>query len=183
MLIRLKDIKEQGLSLEFAEDAECFPAVVELFADREIEILQPIWTKLRAIRVGDMIEVQGSSSTRVRFPCSRCLSAQEIPVESHYELTFVKQLPPVTEEEVAEEIELRAEEMGLVEFHGDEIDLKEAIQEQVILALPLRALCNDACRGLCPQCGANLNEAGCQCPPSEFRNKFSLLKEFKPEKK
>jgi uncharacterized protein len=182
MQIRLKDIKEQGLSLEFAEDAQSFPAVVELFADRDIEILQPIWTKLRALRVGDMVEVQGNSTTRVKLPCSRCLSVQEVPIEAHYDLTFVKQLPPVTEEEDAEEIELRAEEMGLVEFQGEEIDLREAIQEQVILALPLRALCDEACRGLCPQCGANLNEAGCQCPPSEFRNKFSVLKEFKPEK-
>lgn len=183
MLIRLKDIKDQGLSLEFAEDAQSFPAVVELFADQEIEILQPISTRLRATRVGDMVEVQGHSTTRVKLPCSRCLSALEVPVEANYELTFVKQLPPVTVEEDAEEVELSAEEMGLVEFHGEEIDLREAIQEQVILALPLRALCDEACRGLCPQCGANLNETGCQCPPSEFRNKFSILKEFKPEKK
>jgi uncharacterized protein len=183
MLIRLKDIKDQGLTLEFAEAAQLFPALAELVDIREIDFLQPIWTKLRATWAGDMVEIQGQSTTRVKLPCSRCLTAQEVPVEANYELTFVKQLPSLTEGEDEEEVELSAEEMGLVEFHGEEIDLREAIQEQVILALPLRALCDEACRGLCPQCGANLNEAGCQCPPSEFRNKFSSLRDFKAEKK
>jgi uncharacterized protein len=182
MLIRLQDIKDQGLSLKFAEDAKSFPALTELVASREIDFLQPILTMLKVVWAGDMIEVEGQSTTRVKLPCSRCLSTQEVPVEANYELTFVRQSPPTSAGE-EEEIELSAEEMGLVEFHGEEIDLREAIQEQVILALPLRALCKETCRGLCPQCGANLNETGCQCPPSEFRNKFSILKEFKPEKK
>jgi uncharacterized protein len=183
MIIRLKDIKDQGLSIEFAEDAQFFPTLSALVADREIELLQPVQTTLKAVWAGDMVEVQGKSTTRAKIPCSRCLSMQEVAVETHYELTFVKELPPVTENEDEDEVELSAEDMGLVEFHGEEIDLREAIQEQVILALPLRALCDEACRGLCPQCGANLNEAGCQCSPSEFRNKFSALREFKPEKK
>jgi uncharacterized protein len=183
MIIRLKDIKEPGLSLAFTEGAQLFPALAEFLADREIEFLEPVSTILRATWAGDMIEVQGQSTTRVKLPCSRCLSPQEVPVEANYELTFVRQLPSVTEGDADEEVELSAEDLGLVEFQGEEIDLREAIQEQVILALPLRALCDEACRGLCPHCGANLNETGCQCPPTEFRNKFSVLREFKTEKK
>jgi uncharacterized protein len=183
MIIRLKDIKEQGLSIEFTEDACHFPALSELVADRAVEILQPVKTTLKVLWVGDMVEVQGQSTTLVQLPCGRCLSLRAVPVEAHFDLTFVKELPPGPEEEDADEIELSAEEMGLIEFHGEEIDLREAIQEQVIMALPVRALCDEACRGLCARCGANLNEVDCQCPPSEFRNKFSMLKEFKPEKK
>jgi uncharacterized protein len=183
MIIRLKDIKEQGLSLDFVEDAHFFPALSELAADREIEVLAPVRSALRVVWAGDMVEVQGQSSTQVKLPCSRCLAMQDVAVEAQFELTFVKELPPTAEEEGADEIELSAEEMDLLAFNGEEIDLREAIQEQIIMALPLRALCSEACRGLCPQCGANLNEAGCQCQPSEFRSKFSVLKEFKPVKK
>jgi uncharacterized protein len=183
VIVRLKDIKEQGLTLDFAEEARLFPALAELVADREIEFLQPVRTSLKVVWAGAMVEVRGQSATRVKLPCGRCLVMQEVPIDAQYELTFVKELPPVSEEDDEDEIELGAEEMGLIEFHGEEIDLREAIQEQIIMALPLRTLCDEACRGLCSQCGANRNEADCQCSPTEFQNRFSVLKEFKPAKK
>jgi uncharacterized protein len=73
--------------------------------------------------------------------------------------------------------------MGLIPFAGEEIDLREVVQEQVIMAMPLRPLCDEACRGLCQNCGADLNEGSCACPPTDFSIKFSALKSFKAEKK
>ena len=81
-----------------------------------------------------------------------------------------------------EEVELSAEEMGLIPFAGEEIDLREALQEQFIMALPQRALCREACKGLCPHCGADLNRVSCGCEPPAFNSRFDALKSFKADK-
>jgi uncharacterized protein len=54
--------------------------------------------------------------------------------------------------------------LALSYYEGEEIDLTPLVHEQIILALPTRPLCGEACRGLCPRCGANLNAAPCGCP-------------------
>jgi uncharacterized protein len=91
---------------------------------------------------------------------------------------------PVVEDPDAEEIELTADDLGLISFEGDEIDLVDGIQEQVIMALPFKPLCREGCRGLCPQCGADLNLGDCACSePPVLEGKFSILKNFKVEKK
>jgi uncharacterized protein len=103
-------------------------------------------------------------------------------LSGRFALTFVRELPKVTDEAGDEEVELNAEEMGLILFHGEEIDLGEAIAEQVIMALPMHPLCQEECRGLCPQCGTNLNETDCGCERPAFNVKFAALKNIKMDK-
>ena len=52
-------------------------------------------------------------------------------------------------------------------YDGDRLDLGEVVREQVLLALPLKPLCREDCRGLCPRCGQNRNLGPCGCPPPE----------------
>ena len=75
-----------------------------------------------------------------------------------------------------EEIELTAEQMDLIPFNGSRIDLRQAVAEQVLLALPIKPLCSRQCKGLCPRCGLNLNHGPCQCPPQEPAGPFAALK-------
>ena len=72
--------------------------------------------------------------------------------------------------------------MGIVFFQGKKIHLKDTIQEQVIMEFPLRALCKQDCRGLCPRCGADLNEDLCDCERRSSPGKFDVLKNLKLEK-
>ncbi len=78
-----------------------------------------------------------------------------------------------------EEIELSVDDLEFSFYHHEEIDLAEIISEEIDLALPMRFLCSEACQGLCPTCGANLNQQTCQCPPTESLSPFSVLKEIK----
>jgi len=183
LIIRIDDISDEGLTLDFEEKPETFPTLVEMTRAGECQFPAPLKTHLRAIRVRDIIEVEGNVETLVRLSCSRCLKEFEMPLATRFALAYTRQLPEVTDEFGEEEVELSAQETELIIFHGDEIDLRDAIQEEVVLALPLRPLCKEACKGLCPQCGADLNKGDCGCKPAAFNSRFAALKNFKVEKK
>lgn len=183
MLIHIDEIKNEGLVLDFEESAEVFPVLQEMADTGECLFLEGIRIHLRAFKVHEMIEVEGRVATRVRLSCSRCLKDFDLPLEETFALTFSRRLPEVMEEAEEEGAELSAEDMGLILFHGDEIDLTDEIQQQVIMALPVRPLCSESCKGLCPRCGADLNEGECGCEREDFNIKFAALKDFKVEKK
>ena len=182
MRIRIDEIKDEGLYLESEEAPASFPTVAEAAEAEGCTFVAPLQTRLRVIRVGEMVEVEGTVESRVRLSCSRCLAEYDEPLVSSFALTYAREMPEVTDEAGGDEVELSAEEMGLILFHGEEIDLREAIAEQVIMALPMRPLCREECRGLCPQCGANLNETDCGCERPALNVKFAALKELKLEK-
>lgn len=181
MQLHVDDIKEQGLRLDYSEPPDTFPALVDLQQQGEVRFEGPVLVAGRVQRIGDLIEVEGMVKTQVSVPCSRCLETVSLPLESRFALTFTRDQPVVTEEETDQEIELSVEEMGMIPFSGEDIDLREAIQEQVIIALPLQPLCGPDCRGLCPQCGADLNRETCNCRPPVFNNRFAKLKNIKFE--
>jgi len=180
--IRIKDIKAEGLSFEFHEDWENFPALVRFGEADQCEFLTPVRIQGRAIHVGRMIEIEGRIETSAALTCSRCLNRVERPLESRFAVTFFQDAGEEPEDE-EEEVELAAEDLSLIPFHGEEIDLREPVQEQVIMALPIQVLCREDCKGICPQCGADLNEEECGCSPAVFNPKFAALKKIKVEKK
>ncbi len=180
MRIRVDSIKENGLNLDFCEELDSYPALAEIGSDTEF--VAPLHIQLRMMRIQELVEVAGKVESRVRFSCSRCLGSFESPLIVPFELTFARELPEPSEESEEDEVELDAEELGLIPFHGEELDLREGIQEQVLMSLPLQPLCRTGCRGLCPQCGADLNQSACDCSQPAFRNKFGSLSGFKVEK-
>ncbi len=182
MQLHVDDIKEVGLALDYREPPETFPALEDLQQQAEVRFEGPVLVTGRVQRIAELIEVEGVVKAVASMPCSRCLETVPLSLESRFALTFSKDQPIVTEEDTDQEIELSAEEMGLIPYTGEDIDLREAIQEQVIIALPLQPLCRPDCRGLCPQCGADLNRETCNCQPPVFNNRFGNLKDIKIER-
>ena len=97
-------------------------------------------------------------------------------------MTYVNQLSVEDLEVEQEEIEINAQDMGLIYFQGEEINLQDGIQEQIVIAFPIRALCREDCQGLCAACGADLNQGKCGCESRSINNKFAVLKNLKLEK-
>ena len=182
MEILIDQIGQDGLVFECEKSVEAFPVLAEMVANDECEFTIPIKSALRAFRVGDMIEIDGDIATSVRLPCSRCLRPFETPLKSRFALTYMRRATDVINDAEAREVELNAEDMGIVYFNGEKINLKDAIQEQVVMEFPLRALCNQACMGLCSTCGADLNEDPCDCDRRSSPGKFAVLKGLKLEK-
>ena len=97
-------------------------------------------------------------------------------------MAFARSDSDTTDEGDDEDKELTAEEIGMTYFHGEEIDLKNALQQQLIMSLSQRPLCKEACKGLCQKCGANLNEGDCRCTKDQINDRFEILKGLKLEK-
>jgi uncharacterized protein len=74
---------------------------------------------------------------------------------------------------------LRGDDLGMSYYASDEIDLAPLIGEQVLLALPTRPLCAENCRGLCGQCGANLNRDTCHCAAAGDDPRMALFRTLK----
>ncbi len=183
MRIDIEQIPEEGLTLEFETPAKTFPALSELTASGQCSLTAPVKTVLRARLFGDMVQVKGSVATTARLTCARCLKAFDASLASGFEVTYTPRPSGGKEEHPPGEIELAAGDMGLIYFEGQQIDLADAIQEQVILALPIKALCSPACKGLCPGCGADLNKGGCGCGHRPSDSAFAALKKLKLGKK
>ncbi len=181
MRIRLDDIKDEGLQLEGSEEFASYPILTEMVEAGEVRFVSPVKTELRLYRVDRMIEVEGRVETVVELTCSRCLADFEVPLAARFALTYTDRLPDI-ESEDGEEVEVGADEMGLILFEGEEIDLREGIQEQVVMAVPYRPLCRKDCKGLCPECGGDRNSRQCDCESSDFSLKFAALKNFKVDK-
>jgi uncharacterized protein len=183
MIIRVDDIKQDGLVLDLEENPEIFPVLDELIDSEAVRFTRPLALHLCARRVDDMVTVDGELRTVIVLECSRCLKKFEYKVQVSFALVYVHESPVVEDEQDGSEVELEAEEMGLIGYQGEEIDLTAALQEQVVMVLPYKPLCKADCRGLCPQCGADLNEGECGCGPRDFHGQFAALKGFSVKKK
>jgi uncharacterized protein len=179
MRIHTDQLADGSLSLAFEEPADRFPALREMVRSRECEFTSPVRTRLRASRIREMVEVEGQVQVAVRLNCGRCLAEFICPLVSDFALTYTGDRPGSPETDATPEQELDADEAGLICFRGEEIDLTEGIQEQVILAFPLRPLCREDCRGLCARCGADLNHGSCLCPPPAAESPFAALGRLK----
>ena len=183
LILHTEQIKDKELVQDFKEKAANLPVLSDMVQKRECEFLEPLKISVKAFRIRELYEVEGKFQTHIRISCSRCLKEFDQPLTSSFAITYTKELPDTTDALNEEAIELRAEEIGLLYFRGEEIDLRDGIQEQVVMAFPLQPLCAETCKGLCPRCGADLNRGNCGCENEPTSNKFSALKNLKLSKK
>lgn len=106
-------------------------------------------------------------------PCDKCLEDTKGFASERTGLQLMKQAA-----DVKEEAELSDDDMGVMYLEGDEIDLHGIIRQEVDLLLPVRMVCGEDCKGLCPVCGENLNTSHCKCI-QEADPRWSALKNIK----
>ena len=106
------------------------------------------------------VEFRGKVQAVVSLTCSRCLAPFRLSLETPCHRIF--RPGPLGKPE--SEHELIEEDVALTPFDGGTVDLGEMALEQIILAVPLKPLCRDMCRGICPRCGADRNTQPCDCP-------------------
>lgn len=147
----LKSAPGTTRTFEFREDEP------ELAA--EITLRRPIEGHARLMRTSRGILVQADYQTVVELACSRCLEQVEVPIEGHLEDEFLPTVDVTTG--VPLEVGEESEELRIGEKHV--LDLTEAIRQDLLVRQPLQPLCREACAGLCPQCGTNLNVRQCDC--------------------
>jgi uncharacterized protein len=171
---RIKDIP---IALHIDEPVSTFPLLVDMQDASSSCITGNIQGDVTVVREYENIRVTGRVTAPLALACSRCLAEFTSFVDTSFTIFFRKESALAS----ATEDELELGEMDLLSsaFSGDEIDLTHEIEEQIAMEIPLKPLCSDACKGLCHECGIDLNTSGCSCSKDPVRIAFSALKDFK----
>lgn len=162
MIIRVSEIPDEGIRIEGPE------ALGQPFADRSWGLSD---ADLTVEKDGDAVFVHGRLEARVPQVCGRCTEPFEIEVRPEVETRF---LPAPSGR--AEERELGTDDLETDVYTNDQIDLGALVETETNLALPMKPLCREDCRGLCPVCGGNRNLAACDCPEPPSDPRWAPLK-------
>jgi uncharacterized protein len=139
------------------------------------QIVAPVDLAFELHKDKDKFRLVGTVATELELQCSRCLEPFRMPVAAPFDLRYL----PAAEVATDAERKVEDEDLETSYYRGDEIDLNELLREQFYLALPMKPLCREACRGLCPQCGTNLNAGTCECVPVWEDPRLAALKALK----
>jgi uncharacterized protein len=148
MKIKVSELEEQGLSVSDAS------ALERAYSD-------PSW-RLETVSLqidpdGADVFVHGSVAATIPQICSRCLESFPARVNAPVDVRLVPR--PAT----GDTVELGADDLDVDFYENDTLDLDRVVETETTLALPMKPLCRDDCRGLCPACGGNRNVAQCSC--------------------
>jgi uncharacterized protein len=171
MVINVAQISEdEGLTIDHV-----YPAGEPRLGDGETRLVSPLGLRVRVTREGSRVDLSGSIDSTVEFDCDRCLKPVHMPVRQSFDLAYV---PPLT---TGDEKALGESDLDIGFYRGDVIDLDDVVREQVELTLPMSRRCGEQCKGLCPECGARLNERTCECRAEEIDPRWATLKDFNIE--
>ncbi|MBN2384904.1 DUF177 domain-containing protein [bacterium] len=149
------------------------PELFESFSDDGLYLKSPVDLKIKLITTGNDYYIRGQLRTSLLIECSRCLTEFEIKIDTSFNNIYTQSNGDISEED--EDIDESDLETSVI--RDDRIDLIELIHEQLILHTPLKPLCREDCKGLCPQCGQDLNLKQCSCVLQKD-TRFSQLKQF-----
>ena len=168
MFIDINKIDEDGLSLDRKLD----------LSDLDDGAGQPISVRDACLR-GKVVRrdearlLTGRLDVRVTLSCARCLEPFDVPIASEFSLRLVAEQP-------APEVGIDPGDKDEALFHAPEgrADLREIATEQIYLSLPMKPVCREDCKGLCPACGANRNVDECGCPQEPEDPRLAPLREL-----
>ena len=178
MLIEIQELELHPV--EFRE--EFSPGVIDLGAEHRQRA--PLRCEGRADLVEEHhgkhkvvqdIRLKGRLDTSVEVACARCLEPVVHEVKRNFDLLY----RPQGSDAGHEELSVTDAEAEIGYYRGKGLLLEDTLREQVLLAVPLKTVCREECKGLCPQCGRNLNEAACSCAPPTGDPRWSALKEIR----
>ena len=130
-----------------------------------IAYIRPVSFSGTYMLADETVIVRGIARAVIESPCARCLAATETSVEAEVEEAFIR-----------DKGEEREADDDQYMYSGHVLELDEAVRTALLLEMPSRVLCKEDCRGLCCQCGADLNINECSCQKDlTHRNPFSAL--------
>src|SRR5437868_6985431 len=166
MRIELDKLEKSGNSFAHVYEPD------EIVLDEEhTRLIRPPEVMGRVSQTDREVRLRGKITARAEVDCDRCLKSVEAPVETEFDVTYV----PSEDYRSNEAAELQEEDLSLSVFDGETINIDELVREQILLALPSRALCGEECKGLCPDCGADRNVNPCDCQSKEIDPRWAGL--------
>ena len=168
MSINISDIPPEGLTLELAQKLDLFDTGTASTAFTAVLSIKPAGN--------GNLTIDGTVHSTVQLECSRCL--KKFAYDFKTELAV--QAAPMSAMEAEPEHELAGAELDMEFYQGDEIEPLQFVKEQILISIPMVPLHSPDCKGLCPECGTDLNVSQCECSSKnkdEF-GPFSVLKDL-----
>jgi uncharacterized protein len=172
MIIDLRELRLNDEPLEIDKDF----TNSELVVDSELFHLEsPIASHVVISLRGDCVRVAGHLRGSLSMTCCRCSKPIFQPVDKDFLVDYWPD--PVSRE--GEELRLNYDDLEVGFYHGDEFDLSAVISEQIVLEVPMKPVCRENCKGLCDQCGADLELGPCSCERNRIDPRLSALAEYR----
>ncbi|MCI0468813.1 MAG: DUF177 domain-containing protein [Nitrospirae bacterium] len=164
MKIIVSEIPDEGIYINIAETIH----------PESVKLLSPIKGFVKITKIESEVFVNGEANNVVEQQCSRCLKDFPLPIELQINAVY----HPAEVSKKGELHRLKSDELDTGFYENDEIDINSMLEEQLLLGIPMKPLCSADCKGLCPQCGADLNERRCNCDKEELDARFAVLKKL-----
>lgn len=178
MHIHVDEIGEKGLQVERTYAPERMPMLTDLEKQTGARYIQALTVRLNLTRRHRIVAMHGQLQSRMQMPCSRCLQMVQQAVQTAFELYYTPEKECREQTGKKPVVELTAEDLAQVPFDGEVIDPFAAVQEEAVAALPAKMLCAKNCKGLCTDCGTDLNLGPCRCQP-RTDPRFAILAKLK----
>ncbi|OXM15951.1 YceD family protein [Paenibacillus herberti] len=165
MEFRVMEVVSKGLTSSFREKLD----VSELLQERkDIVSAKPLSVELDVGPYGKSAGVKGELNADLTMVCSRCLE----PVEKQFSISIEERFA------LATTVKNPDEDEDLIIVKEDKVNLQPYVEGTLLIYLPLAPLCSEDCKGLCPDCGTNLNEQSCGCSRDRIDPRFEALKKL-----
>jgi uncharacterized protein len=143
--------------------------------DEAFTVAAPVTLGFDIYKDKDQFRLAGKVQTRLELPCGRCLEPFVRPVDAEFDLRY----QPHSHNTGEGEREVEEDDLTTGFYDNDEIDLGQLMTEQFVLSLPMKPLCDEGCRGLCPTCGTNWNRGTCECRNEWVDPRLAALKDLR----
>ncbi len=170
MIIDLSSIGTMAKELELSFE----PNEIDLEGE-SLRLTQPAVLKGEMIRSDERAQFRGTIETEISHDCTRCLEPVVKKLEIPFTAVFIDSGKQSTD--YVAEVSDEALDESLAE--DGKIDMAEVVREQLLLVVPEQIFCREDCKGLCPQCGANLNLIDCKCADDDIDPRWAALKNLK----
>jgi uncharacterized protein len=169
MKISVSDIRDEGLHIHTRMGPGWLDNIPELKSGEEgTKLASDIDVDLVLTKSLREVTVLGNLSFSIEAPCSRCLESVRLDLTPDIRLL----LSPADKVKDVDDIDHET-------YRGDEVDLDDYLRGQIAISLPVKVVCGEDCKGLCPKCGTNLNKETCDCEKDWEDPRFAALKKLK----
>ncbi len=164
MKINVSEIPPQGLEIQVSGEGRL----------TTVKAVSPYQLSIKIVKSGSEVFINGEGRCNVELQCSRCLNDFEYNIYSPLDIVF----HPASELNKEGCHELQKEELDIVFYSNNLLDIDDIANEQLALNIPMKPLCSAECKGICPECGADLNTMQCNCKGSNVDERLKVLEKL-----
>ncbi len=191
MRINVEEIRDEGLDLQEPLSRAWLDAALSGDGPASFTAAGPAKLAAHLEKIEGGVLLRAHSSPRLSTACRRCLKPVELTVPLDFSLSLVPRASlshrlagdeggaPVDAQEKGPRGSFDPDNVDQETFDGHAVELDRLVREQLLLALPMDALCRDECKGLCPSCGQDLNERSCGCKADTADPRWEKLRSLK----